>query len=243
MTSKYIEFVSVSQDSDSLFENITLNSEINILPEFTCTFNEKINNNNYYGSFSYEESSTFGDIIVTEGEILYNTEYNLLGFIRTSMKPKTESIIRYLNDSPNLHLKAPEYEQEAITDFYRTYSFNGYTVSFRTDIADYTFDSNYQYVKPEETAKERAMMSKSIQMSDDLVNKVAEEFIKKGYFISSMDITLHKNGPQVGFSTPLRISRIKKNELNKENILLIVERVKEILDNNVKSIEEVCSET
>ena len=233
---KSVHFTRITKDTNNIFNTINKTKTIN--SDFEYKF-VKNNDNILMGYFRYEPTVRFGNPKNTEGELIFDTKNKLLGFIRTQYKPSTESIVRKLNDTDGLQIDAPKYTQKAITDFYNTYGFNGYAVTFRKNIKTYDYDSTFSYIEPEEKAKEKAMYDKFETMSDELVNEITNNLINDGYFINSMDIMLTEDGPRARFSSPLRITSIPEEEWDDKLLFIILNRVREITTNSVKTIEEV----
>lgn len=191
-----------------------------------------------FGQFEYESEARLGSPTTSEGMFVIDMDLKILGLVTETDRPKPESIFRDISENSSIDITAPEYPAEASHDFYRTYGFNGYTTSFRDDIRDYSYDSSFQYVKPDERAQELAMHSRK-QMSDDFVEEITEELIDKGMYIASMDIALSEDMTGgYSFTNPLQFV-IPEDEFGRDIIHLICRRAGELLRNEVKSVDEV----
>lgn len=208
---------------------------------------EDTEDNLTFGRFKFERDSMFGSPTEERGQFVYREDDGLLGVVTEGDQPKPETIFRLINEDKNvsLHVSEPEYPPEASHKFFETYGFNGYTTDFREEHRSNKFGLQSEpptWVSPEEIAEERAMHSQKNRMSDDLVDEITEELMEKGYYVSNMDMNLSENSPNVRFSNPLQFSGIKNEEFNRETLKLIVKRATELLENNVKSVEEVLKE-
>lgn len=232
---KRITFGCVEGDIESLFEG-----------EFERYSFEKVSTETgrIFGEYHYESEALFGSPTTIDDKFVYDTRTNLLGLVQESDRPKPGKMFRDLteDDSTALTISAPEYPPEASHQFYRTYGGNGYTTSFRDDLREYTLDSSFNYAEPEEIAKERTNSTRQT-MSENLVEEVTEELIDNNMYVALMDVTLQENGDVLRFSNPMSVSGIRKDNFNNSRLHLICDRMQELVEDNVKSVEEVLAET
>jgi hypothetical protein len=190
------------------------------------------------GIYSYESDPSFGSPTAAEGELYVDTETDLFAIVTYHDRPKATQIFRTMEEATSLTISAPTYPQEASAQFYRTFGFNGYTTSFRDDIRTYDLDSSYQYIEPDEQMKEAAMHSNR-NPSDDWLDEITNNLIEEGHYVSSMDCMLEENGGSYSFSNPMRITGIPEDEWNTNLLELIFERMRQLYQNNVPTIEEI----
>lgn len=199
-----------------------------------------------FGRFEFEREGMFGSPTEAEGQFVYREEDGLLGIVTEGDRPKPETIFRLINEDEeaNLQVNEPEYPVEASHEFFETYGFNGYTTDFREEhrLNRFGLQSNPDWVDPEDMAEERAMHSSRTRMSDDLVDEITQELIDDGYYVANMDMKLAENGANVRFSNPLQFGGIKEEEFDHETLRLIIQRATELLENEVKTVEEVLAE-
>lgn len=192
------------------------------------------------GEFEYESEPSFGSSTTAEGELYIDTKTNLFAIVTYHDRPKATTLFRKLEEDANIEISAPEYPQEASADFYNTFGFNGYTTSFREDLMDYGLHSSPHYIKPDERMEERAMHSRR-SPSEELLEEITNELIEDGYYVSSMDLVFEENGDSYSFSNPMRISGLKADEWDADLRDLIFQRMRELYNNEVPTVEEVTS--
>jgi hypothetical protein len=195
-------------------------------------------NSSLFGEYRYESEPIFGSSEEAHGEFVLQDD-GLFGIVKTSDRPKADSIFRTLNQDGSFSVRAPQYSASSSHQFYNTYGFNGYTTSFRENLRTYDLNAEFRYIEPEEKARKRAMHKNRTRMSDDLVDKMADELIRDEYYVSSMDMALSEDGPNARFSNPLEIGGIKQDEWNKEVFGLVIKRANELWKDEVKTTEEV----
>lgn len=194
-----------------------------------------------FGEYEYTSSPAFGgNSSTSEGELYWKNDTNLVAVVTYSDQPKGKTLFRELSEETDTDVSAPEYPQEASTQFYRTFGFNGYTTSFREGLMDYSYESSYQSIEPEEILKERAMGSRR-RSSDDWLDEITEELTEDGYYVSSMDCMFEENGNQYMFTNPMRVASIPKDEWDDDLLRLIFQRMEELHNNEVPTVEEVLS--
>lgn len=180
------------------------------------------------GNFSYESEPAFGSATSVDGAAMYDPVDGLFAVAYSPDRPKPDSVFRNLDDETPLTVDAPQYPAEASHHMFRNYGFNGYTVSFRSDLRDYSVHSSYQYIEPEERAKERAMHDRFTQAGDDLVDEVTEELIDDGKYVASMDMVLDEADGTIRFSSPMRFSSIEEDNFGVEMLIALMKRAKEM---------------
>lgn len=184
------------------------------------------------GDYHYEPNTRFGNPKTTEGELYLDKESNLVGVVTNSDRLKGKTIINEVDDSINGLVHAPKYPQESSTQFYRTFGFNGYTTSFREDLSDYKLGTEPQSIEPDKIMEERAMYSTQ-NPDDDWLNKITEELIEEGHYISNMDCVLEEDGRIYSFCNPMRLTGITENNWDNKLRGLVFKRMNELINNNV----------
>lgn len=195
----------------------------------------------YIGEYQYESDPQFGSPTEDSGEIYFDVNAGLIGIVTRYSNPGGDRLIRTINENLDASVTAPEYSQNASAQFYRTFGFNGYTTTFREDLKDYSLDSNPYTHDPEETMRERAMHSRK-NPSDDWLDNITEEFIDdREYYVAYMDCVLEEDGCSLTFSNPMQISSIPEDEWGEELRDLIFERMNQLVQNNIPTVEQVTS--
>lgn len=193
------------------------------------------------GRYNYEPNTRFGNPNTTDDVLYLDQESNLVGVVTHSDRPKGETIINEIDDSVDGLVYAPKYSQDSSTQFYRTFGFNGYTTSFREDLRNYNHNTDPRYIEPDEIMEERAMHSRR-NPSDDWLDEITEELIENGHYVSNMDCILEEDGNSYSFCNPMRLTGIPENELDDELRNLIFKRMKQLINDNVPTVNEVLDE-
>lgn len=226
-----ITFVTIEQEED---QNNLIDLETD---DFTT---KKVGSDESFTivKYTYEPNTTFGSSSKSTGKLYIDKESDLVGVLTYNDYPKGDTIIREIDENIDGLVYTPKYTQEASAQFYSTFGFNGYTTSFREDVKDYSIHSEPRYVEPDEIMKERAMNSDR-NPSDNWLAEITDELIESDYFVSSMDCMFEENGDSYSFSNPMRVTGIKEGDWHKELQELIFKRMKELIRNNVPTVDEV----
>jgi hypothetical protein len=215
---------------------------LNINGDEITTKNTQEETNIKTAEYEYESDPMFGTPTTETGKLYIDHKTNLFAILTHNDRPKPETIFRKLSKEVDIDISAPTYPQEASKQFYETFGFNGYTTSFRKDLRKYTPEnSSFQYIRPEEELKERAMNSRR-QPGDDWLEEITNEYLENGYYVSSMDCILEQNCNQYSFTNPMSIAGIPENELSTELTQTVFERMRELHTNNVPTVNEVTTD-
>lgn len=193
-----------------------------------------------FGTYDYESDAMFGSPTTATDDVIYDTETGLFGFTNEGDAPKPYTVVQALQDG-GVAAAAPEYPASASHDFFETYGFNGYCVSFRDDLRTYRADASARFTDVEEVAEERAMYGDE-QMGENLVEAVTNEFINDSYYVASMDMKLEQDGENIRFSNPMRFVGIDLDNWDRQTKRLIVKRARELYQDDVKTVDEVLAE-
>lgn len=190
------------------------------------------------GEYEYESDPAFGSPTTANGELYADMDTNLIAIITHHDNPKAKQLFRKLEDTIETDITAPEYPQEASEQLYRTFGFNGYTTSLRSDLMDYGLHASPNYIDPEERMREAAMHSRR-DPSDDWVDEIANDLLEDGHYVSSMDCMFEDDGDSYSFSNPMRITGIPADEWTDALRNLLFERMRQLYTNTVPTTEEV----
>lgn len=175
----------------------------------------KINNSLAIGRYDYESNPSFGSGVQSSGYVVFDDDMHLVALTTRYDRPKPMQVFEALEEALGTSFRAPNPTPEDQHEIYRKYGFdsvNGYTVSFKQNSK--TFDYSYNMgrtLDPEDEAEERCKYSNK-RMSDDMVDDIAKSAMNDGMYIWSAD--LHIEGHTVGFSDPIRFTRIDQEFLD-----------------------------
>lgn len=169
------------------------------------------------GEYDFESDPSFGSPTEAQGYIVFDENVSLAAVTTRYDNPKARQVFEALGEALGTSFSTPDLEPEDQHQIYEKYGFdsiNGYTVSFKENSKEFDYSSDMgRTLDPEDRAEERCKYSNE-RMSDDLVNDIAKEAMDDGMYIWTSD--LHIEGQTVGYSDPIRFTRIS-DEFLEEN--------------------------
>jgi hypothetical protein len=174
------------------------------------------------GEYEYESNPSFGTPTTSNGHIVFDKKSPLVAVSKTHDIPKAYSLLNAVDSALNTEISTPDISPRSQHMIYEKYGFgeypNGYVVSFKENSSDYFDAGNSMGVTldPEDEASERAKFSNE-RISDDMVHDIAQNAIDDGMHIWSCDLVLGEEGHTIGFSDPLRFTKVDRDWIQENN--------------------------
>lgn len=231
-TGRNVEIVFVEVDN---FEKL-----LDVSSEEISTHSVESDSEFVRGKYKYESTPLQGTPTVCEGYLLNAGNPNLFAITKQYDRPFWSQLFNKLSEASRTEIMAPKYPQSAISDFYETFVRGPYSVSFISELREYSvISSSESSIDPEQEMKEASMGSR--EPSDDWIAEIASELAQEKY-ISIADVQLSMESlPIIRFSNPLEFGRIQPEEVDDELIALLFKRAMNLFNDTVPSVEEVKS--
>lgn len=181
-----------------------------------------LENNLVVGEYEYESDTMFGTSTTSNGHIVFDKKSPLVAVSKTHDMPKPYSLFDAVDSALNTDILTPDVSPRSQHIIYEKYGFgqypNGYVVSFKENSSDYFDAGNSMGVTldPEDEASERAKFSNE-RISDDMVHDIAQDAIDDGMHIWSCDLVLGEEEHTIGFSDPLRFTKVDRDWIQENN--------------------------
>lgn len=166
--------------------------------------------------YKYESNPMFGSPTTSEGYIVFDKQSPLFAVTKTHDVPKAYSLFNTIDEAVPTEITTPYVSATDQHQIYEQYAYgsypNGYVVSFKENSNDY-FDAGNNMgrtLDPEDEAEERAKFSDE-RISNSMVHEIAQSAIDEGMYIWSCDIVVGKDEHTIGFSDPLRFTKVDKD--------------------------------